>query len=262
MGTKRSSPAAGARPAPGGAIAHDRRTDPVAHPQRRDQEGLARHTAVVLGTGLLVSAFWRGRMDWDPEMRLWRAVGDASIVLLFVVLAMGPAAKFSSRVGRLLPWRRQIGIWAALTAVAHTVLILNGWVRWDIGRFLGYEFIPQLGRLARMEPGFGLANLIGLVAVLWLVVLAATSTDRALRRFGPAGWKWLHTGAYTVFYLSVLHAAYFLFLHYTLSFHRDPPTPNWFRMPLLALGALVLALQVAAFVRTVRRRTGRTADTR
>lgn len=216
---------------------------------------------VALVTALLVTVFWVSRLDWDPEMRLWRAVGDASIMLLFAALTMGPAATFSTRVGRMLPWRRQVGIWAAVAAVAHTLLVLVGWVRWDVARFLGFEFVPQLGREARMEPGFGLANLIGLVAVVWLVVLAATSTDRALRRLGPAGWKWLHTGAYTAFYLSVLHSAYFLFLHYTLSFHKLPAPPNWFRLPLLALGVLVLALQWGAFVAKVRRRrAGRSVD--
>ncbi len=220
----------------------------------RPRAGLVRHCWLMLATALLVAMFWASRPEWDPEMRLWRAFGDAAIVLLYVVLALGPAARFSTAVGRMLPWRRQIGIWAATTALVHTLLILNGWVRWDLQRFLGYEFVPQLGREARMEPGFGLANLVGLVAVLWLLALAATSTDRAVRRLGPAGWKWLHTGAYTAFYLSVLHSGYFLFLHYTLSFHRDPPPPNWFRFPLVILGTLVLALQGAAFVATVRRR--------
>ena len=232
---------------------------PVAGTGGRPRLGLVRHCWLMLATALLLALFWRSRMDWSPEMRLWRAFGDTAIVLLFAVLTLGPVARFSTAVGRLLPWRRQIGIWSAATAFVHSFLILNGWARWDVGRFLGFEFVPQLGREARMEPGFGLANLIGLVAVLWLLALAVTSTDRAVRRLGPGGWKWLHSGAYTVFYLSVLHSAYFLFLHYTLSFHRDPPPPNWFRMPLLILGALVLTLQGAAFVATVRRRRRTTA---
>jgi sulfoxide reductase heme-binding subunit YedZ len=246
------SPAAAAARTPGAGAGGERAGR--ATPGSRPRDGLVRHCWLMLATAMLLALFWRTRFDWDPEMRLWRAFGDASIVLLFAVLALGPAARFSSAVGRLLPWRRQIGIWAAVTAFVHTFLVLNGWVRWEVARFLGFEFVPQLGYQARMEPGFGLANLIGLVAVLWLLALAVTSTDRAVRLLGPAAWKWLHSGAYTIFYLSVLHSAYFLFLHYTLSFHRDPPPPNWFRMPLLILGALVLALQWAAFVATVRRR--------
>ena len=231
------------RPHRGDATDADRRPRP-----------LVRQAAVAIASALVVSVFWFTRMEWDAEMRTWRAFGDAAIALLFVTLALGPAARLWRPLGRALPWRRETGIWSAVTALIHTMLILNGWVRWDWGLFLGYEFIPQLGRVGRLEPGFGLANLIGLVALVWILVLAATSSDRATRFLGPAAWKWLHSGAYVVFYLAVLHTLYFLFMHFTLSFHRVPPPENWFRWPLLAMGLIVVGLQVAAFVKTVRRR--------
>lgn len=221
---------------------------------------VARSLAMAGVTALLVGAFWSSRMEWSPDMRLWRAVGDAAVLLLFGSLAVGPAARLFPRVGRLLAWRRQIGIWAALAATAHALLTISGWARWSVARFLGYEFIPELGRQVRIEPGFGLANLVGLVALGWMLVLLATSSDRAVRLLGPAAWKWLHTGAYVAFYLTVLHAAYFLFMHYTVSFHRAPAPENWFRFPLLVLGVAVLGLQGAAFLRTARRRKARPAE--
>lgn len=218
-----------------------------------------RHVVVLLVAGSLVGLFWASRPEWVADMRLWRAVGDAAFVLLAAALALGPVAKLSVSAARLLPWRRQLGVWAAVVATLHALLVISGWARWDLGRLFGFEYIPQLGYVARWEPGFGLANLIGLVALGWLLVLAATSTDRALRGLGPAAWKWLQSGAYTVFHLSVLHSAYFLFLHYTLSFHKNAPEPNWFRLPLVVLGATVLVLQAVAFVSLVRRRAARAA---
>lgn len=215
---------------------------------------VVRHATVAATAALLVSLFWLTRLEWDAEMRTWRAFGDAAIVLLFVTLALGPAARLWRPLAVALPWRRETGVWSAVTALVHTILILNGWVRWDWGLFLGYELVPQLGRVARLEPGFGLANLIGLVALVWTLVLAATSSDRATRFLGPAAWKWLHSAAYVVFYLAVLHTLYFLFMHFTLSFHRLPPPENWFRWPLLLMGVTIVSLQVAAFVKTVRRR--------
>ena len=221
--------------------------------RRRGPRPVVRHAAVAVTSVLLVGLFWSSRPTWDPEMRLWKAVGDAAFGLLFVTLAVGPLARLFRPASRLLPWRRQLGIWFALTATVHGVLVVHGWARWSLRRFLGYEVIPQLGREVRLEPGFGLANLIGLVALMFALLLAATSSDRAVRRLG-SGWKWLHHSALFVFYLSLLHAGYFLFLHYTASFHKAVPPPDWFRAPFVFLGGALLALQAAAFVKRTSRR--------
>jgi hypothetical protein len=68
------------------------------------------------------------------------------------------------------PWRHETGIWFGLMALLHAFLVWHGWARWDIWRFLGYEFIPELDRLVRLEPGFGLANLVGMVALIFTLV--------------------------------------------------------------------------------------------
>jgi len=182
-------------------------------------------------------------------MRLWKAVGDASYVLLLVTLILGPLAKLVPVTRSWVKWRRQIGIWFALTASLHGFLILDGWARWSLRRFLGYEFIPQLGREVRLEPGFGMANIVGVTALVLALVLAATSSDFALRRLGRPAWSWLHRLAQTVLVLSLLHGAYFLFIHYTPSFHKAPiPSLDWFRMPFLLAGLGVIALQATAFM--------------
>lgn len=219
---------------------------------------LMRSAVIGLLALALVGLFWASRPEWVADMRLWRAVGDASVVLLALSLAIGPAGRLFPWLSPLGRWRRQFGIWTALTGLVHTLLVLWQWVSFDLGRLMGYEFVPQLGRTARLEPGFGLANLMGLVAMAWLLILLATSSDRAVRRLGPAVWSWVQGFAHVVFYLVVLHAAYFLYMHYTLSFHRSVPEPNWFRLPLLLLAGAVLALQVASSVRGVRQRATRT----
>ncbi|GMQ74926.1 MAG: hypothetical protein BMS9Abin01_0168 [Gammaproteobacteria bacterium] len=216
---------------------------------------LYRHTLVVLIGATVYLPFWFGRLNWDPDMRLWRAIGDVSFVFLFLVLAVGPAARHWPALTRLLSWRRELGIWFAILALAHTLLVLDGWVRWDWMRFFGYEFVMQLGRYARIDPGFGLSNLIGIVAALMAVPLMITSSSWAMKRLGGSSWKWLHAGAYTIFYLVVLHVLYFMFIHFTLSFHRPVPDPNWFRYPFLVAALLVLTVQMSAFVVTVRKRT-------
>ena len=218
-----------------------------------------RHAVVGLTAVMLSAGFWWSRPQWAAEMRIWRAFGDAAVVLLFVSLALGPVSRLWRPGVRLLRWRRETGVWCAVASLVHAALVLHGWARWSVERLVGFEFVPQLNRTARLEPGFGLANLMGLVALAWLLILAVTSSDRAVRALGPAAWKWLQTGAYVVFYLSVLHAGYFLFLHYSLSFHKPPAPSNWFRWPLVVMGLTVVALQFAAFARTAVRKKRRPA---
>lgn len=210
---------------------------------------------------LLALPFWYGRLDWDPEMRLWRAVGDSSFLLLFFTLAIGPVARLWPAMARLVPWRRETGIWYGMAAFLHTFLVFDGWARWDWLRFLGYEFVPELNRAARLEPGFGLANLMGLVAVFFTLLLVATSANWAVNRLGASAWKWIQYSSYTVFYLVVLHTLYFLFIHFTASFHRQvPENANWFQIPFLVLAALVPLLQGAAFLKAISNR--RTSNVR
>ena len=186
-------------------------------------------------------------------MRLWKAVGDTAYVLLLATMAVGPLARLTPVARPWLRWRGQLGIWFALTATLHAVLVLDGWARWGLRRFLGYEFVPQLGREVRLEPGFGLANVVGAAALLLGLVLAATSSDRALRALGRPAWTWLHRLAQTVLILFLLHGAYFLFIRYTESFHKVPPGLDWFRMPFLLAGLAVIALEVVAFAQTASR---------
>ena len=61
-------------------------------------------------------------------MRFWRAVGDGSLILLYVALALGPAARFLPSARKLLPYRREMGVWFGVFAIVHTIIILDGWV--------------------------------------------------------------------------------------------------------------------------------------
>lgn len=212
-----------------------------------------RHAAIGGVSVLFAWIFWTSRPEWVWDMRLWKSLGDASFMLLFTTLVLGPLARIWSPAAKWLPWRKYLGIWFGLIAIIHGYLVWDGWARWDIPRFFGYEYLPEVGRAVRLEPGFGLANLIGLVAIFFTIVLMATSTERALKYLGGS-WKWLHYSTYTVFYLSAIHAGYFLFIHYTLSFHKNVPPPDWFRFPFLVLVAIVLLLQSVAFMKTVKTR--------
>jgi len=223
--------------------------------------GWGRHAAVAALGVVLSLLFWRSRMEWDPEMRLWKATGDASFALLALAMLVGPLAVLWARAKRLLAWRRALGVWSALLALVHAYLVWDGWARWSFQRLLGYEDLRGAGvpEPVLTMPGFGLANLMGLVALVLVLLLAAVSSERALHALGPRAWKHLQQYAYVVFYLVGLHTAYFLFLHYELSLlqlalGKALTPPNWFRAWFVLLVVAVLALQAAAFLRLASRR--------
>lgn len=207
-------------------------------------------------------------MEWDAEMRLWKAVGDASFALLVLAMALGPLAVLWPAASRLIAWRRALGIWFALLALWHSYLVWDGWARWSFMRLMGYEDLAGSGvqEPVLTMPGFGLSNLMGVVALVIALILAAVSSERAIRSIGARAWKHVQQYAYVVFYLVALHGAYFMFLHYDLSLmqlvlRKALTPPNWFRFWFVGAAAFVLALQLAGFVKIAMRRRAATPQT-
>lgn len=212
-----------------------------------------RHAAVCVLALVLTYLFTELRADWSAMHKWNRAVGDASLLLITVAMTIGPVARLGARFRGFVPWRRELGIWGTLLAIAHTVIILVGWVEWDLIRLFGYEWHPVLQRYVMLLHGFGLANAIGIAALLYACVLALTSNDVSQRFLGGAAWKFLQQGAYVLWALLVLHTAYFLYLHFQ-DFHRKVPDTNIIQVPFAILVLSVAALQGGAFWLTWRKR--------
>ncbi len=210
-----------------------------------------RHFAVVV-IGLLVTyAFEELRSNWSGMHRWNRATGDASVILISFAMAVGPLSRLWPAARRVLPWRRELGVWGTLLAAVHTVIILAGWVEWDLIRLFGFIVHPATGQYVMFQHGFGLANILGIAALIYGMVLAATSNDRSQKIFGGSAWKFLQQGAYVLWILIILHTAYFLFLHF-LDFHRPTPAPNVIKLPFAVMVVLVAMLQFAGFLATWR----------
>lgn len=91
--------------------------------------------------------------------------------------------------------------------------------------------------------GYSLANLVGLVALVWAVFLAVTSFNRVITFLGLNIWKWVHSFTYTAFYLTVAHIVYFQFF----STYGGEVGPDWFGYMMAIMTAIVVALQFIAF---------------
>lgn len=220
------------------------------------RSSLQRHITALLLAGGLVAVFAYIHAHWSPMHRWNRTFGDVSLVLVALSVAIGPLSRLYRRFSRLIPFRRELGIYACVLAIVHTVIILLGWVELDLMRLFGFEWHPQLGRYVMFQLGFALGNAIGIAALLLVMLLAATSSDFAIRKLGTSGWKFLQMGVHGLWWLTVAHVAYFLFAHF-LSFHRQIPEPNPLQWPFVGLVLGVFLLRIAAYVVTVRARSGR-----
>jgi sulfoxide reductase heme-binding subunit YedZ len=87
---------------------------------------LTRHLLIGSIAIFITFVFWLFHYEWNEDMRLWRAIGDSGYSLLFVTLIIGPLSKLWPRTNFLLSWRREVGIWFAVMAITHGILIVNG----------------------------------------------------------------------------------------------------------------------------------------
>jgi methionine sulfoxide reductase heme-binding subunit len=210
-----------------------------------------RHIGALIIAAVLVGLFGWLRPEWSPMHRWNRAFGDASLVLVSIVMAIGPLSRMWRRSVVATPWRRELGVWAFVTGLIHAGFILFGWVELEWQRLFGLALHPNLGAYVMLDKGFGLSNVIGFLALIYGLVLALTSNDLSQRWLGMSVWKFMQQGAYILWILILAHTAYFLYIHF-LDFHKQTPDPNLIQWPFAILVLLVFGLQQAASWRTWR----------
>ena len=130
------------------------------------------------------------------------ATAYAGMVLLTAALAVGPINLIRRRPNPVsTDLRRDIGIWAAIYGIAHTIAGLNVHMQGHMLRYFAMSN-PDRGSKA-----FIAANWLGLLATLLLLVLLSLSNDISLRRLGTQRWKLIQQATYIVVCAVVLHGA-------------------------------------------------------
>jgi sulfoxide reductase heme-binding subunit YedZ len=196
------------------------------------------HLIVGLLSAGLVSLF-----HYVLDTNLVVAFARTSLILLSSTLIIGPAIILKKSkteplsIKAPLSWRGELGIWFTVTALIHFVLFMNGFPNWSLLKALGGGI---------KGGGLGIANFIGLIALVWAIILSATSFNKVIRFLGSS-WKWIHNFNYVIFYLVSSHMIYFQFF----STYRGGP--DWFGYVSLVLVSLVVVLQVAGFIKTLTR---------
>ncbi|MDQ2809692.1 MAG: Rieske 2Fe-2S domain-containing protein [Chloroflexota bacterium] len=208
-------------------------------------------THLVLALGTL--AGYGIALVYDPSAILAEplALGLGYIALLYlaVSLLIGPLYLARQRRNPVnLYLRRDIGIWAGVTALLHVVFSLQ---IYDQGGLLGY-FVPQIGDQVAQGSLFIASNVVGLLATVLITVLLLLSNDRSLRWLKGPQWKRIQRWAYPLMGLTILHT-----LGYQLYNERDSP----FFATLGALSLLVGLVQGTGLLVHRRRAQQRTRPT-
>ncbi len=158
--------------------------------------------AVLVALGVLAA-----RIDYATvrDHELAEVSGWAAVVFLFAALLVTPVRRLLDLAGRPLPkseavaFRRAFGIASAVLATAHAAIATFTW--------LGGSW-----RVVLERPHLRL----GALALIVLLVLAATSFDRVIRGLRIKLWTELHRLAYVAAALVALHLMQSAFASRTL----------------------------------------------
>ncbi len=142
--------------------------------------------------------------SFTPVQVMIRASGTLAFLLLTFILSIGPLARLTPRFRPFLYNRRHLGVATFMIALVHAGLVLM----WYHGFSDLNVFVSLLASNPRYDSiaGFPFESL-GLIALIILFVMAATSHDFWNANLGPGLWKALHMGVYVAFGLLVAHVA-------------------------------------------------------
>jgi sulfoxide reductase heme-binding subunit YedZ len=139
---------------------------------------------------------WRGQLTADPIKEVEHRTGDWTLRLLLTTLAITPLVGLSG-----WNWprhaRRMLGLFTFFYGCAHLsiyVLLDQGLVTGDL---VWAELVKDVLKRKYITVGFS--------AFLLMIPLAATSSNRAIRKMGPDRWRLLHRLVYVSALGGVVH---------------------------------------------------------
>lgn len=153
-----------------------------------------------------------GGLGPEPVKALEHALGLLALQMMVAVLAVTPLRNLTGV--SLVKFRRALGLLTFFYVLCHLLV----WF------FLDVQFVDAIWKDITKRPYIT----IGMVAFVVMLPLAATSTNRAIRKMGPVAWRRLHQLTYVA---AILGAVHFVML-----------TKTWQAEPLIYLGAICALL--------------------
>ncbi len=134
---------------------------------------------------------WHHRLGANPQEFLLHTTGTLTLVFLALSLSVTPLRKALA-----LPWMIQFRRMLGLCAFFHGVLHLLAYTWFD----KAFDFTVIVQDTVKRPFIF-----LGMLSFLLMVPLAATSTNRMVKRLGGQRWNRLHKAAYVAAIAGVLH---------------------------------------------------------
>lgn len=141
--------------------------------------------------GMLVWDAYRGQLGANSVNNALHITGILSLVFLLLSLLMSPL-RWMTGWGGWIAFRRALGLYGFFYAVVHLII------------YVGFDRALSLSSTLH-EIWMRRFLQVGAVAILLMVPLAVTSTNRMIQRMGAKRWKLLHRAAYLATALGVLH---------------------------------------------------------
>ncbi|MGH9838742.1 MAG: sulfite oxidase heme-binding subunit YedZ, partial [Blastocatellia bacterium] len=145
----------------------------------------------VVPAGLLGWDAWHHRLGANPQEFLLHTTGTLTLVFLALSLSVTPLRKALA-----LPWMIQFRRMLGLCAFFHGILHLLTYTWFD----KAFDFTAIVQDTLKRPFIF-----LGMLSFLLMVPLAATSTNRMVKRLGGRRWNRLHKAAYVAAIAGVLH---------------------------------------------------------
>lgn len=146
----------------------------------------------LLSLGYALWLLWLGiddQLGAEPVKALEHKLGEAALYLMVAVIAVTPLRTLTGI--NLIKFRRAIGV----ACFAFVVLHLLTWAVLDVQR------LDRVWADIVKRPYIT----VGMVALVLMLPLAATSNNWSVRRLGPVAWHRLHRLTYLAAVLGAVH---------------------------------------------------------
>ncbi|WP_163370101.1 sulfite oxidase heme-binding subunit YedZ [Endozoicomonas acroporae] len=136
----------------------------------------------------------------DPASALTHGLGEWALIFLLLSLAISPARRLTG-IGKLIRFRRMMGLFALFYAVLHLLAYLAFMLSWE-----WQTLLEDLYKRSYI--------IVGAFSLSILVALGVTSTKKMMKRLGKQ-WLQLHRLVYVAAVLAVIHFLWLVKSDYT-----------------------------------------------